>query len=111
MKKTALVPLVLFGLVSGCSSAPKTSSLFTDQYCHTSQTIKSNDGERVSSSTVVKCSDDPTEKYIPLKLGISKDCEVSYINLNINGRLVKERIYACKKFDGTYDVIGSGTIR
>lgn len=104
--------LLATGLITaGCSSAPKTSSLFTEQYCHTSQEIQTKDSDQISSKTTVRCSDDPTDKYIPTKLGISKHCEVSYINLNINGRLVKERIYACKKFDGTYDVIGSGTVR
>jgi hypothetical protein len=110
MNRTVILSLTML-FVSGCSSTPKANSMFTDQFCHTSQTIKTKNGENVSSQTTVKCSDDPTEKYIPAKLGISKDCEVTHVNINLNGRLVKERIYACKKFDGTYDVIGSGIIR
>lgn len=97
-------------VISGCSSSPKSSKLVSDQYCHTSQTIERED-DTVSSKTVVKCTDDPVERYVPARLGIAKDCHPSHIPININGKLIYEKVYACQKYDGRYDVIESRRMR
>lgn len=101
--------VVVAASLVGCSS-PKKSKLVSDQYCHTSQTIEKEDSN-VSSKTVIKCTDDPIERYVPKKMGISKDCQPINIPINLNGRLVYERIYACQKYDGRYDVIESHRMR
>lgn len=97
--------------LTGCSSAPKQSRLVSDQYCHTSQTIKSQNKEVVSSETVVQCSDDPVAQYVPAKLGIAADCQQAYIPINVGGRVRQEKVYACQKFDGTYSIVDSRTMR
>jgi hypothetical protein len=99
-----IVLMVSLALV-GCASQPP--RLVSDQYCHTSQTIKTENGENVSSQTTLRCSDDPIEKYAPAKMGIAKDCYSTTVLTN-RGR---EKIYVCKKFNGTYDVIESVRIQ
>lgn len=99
-------------VLSGCSSAPKQSRLVTaDTYCRTNQTIVRENGSTVNSKTVLNCSDDPAEKYVPARLGLAKDCVAVHIPVNKNGRVVQERIYACQKYDGTFSVIDSASIR
>jgi hypothetical protein len=97
--------------MTGCSSAPKQSKLVNNQYCYTSQTIQSKDKETVTSTTTVKCSDDPVEQYVPAKMGIAKECGEVYVPMNLGGRLVREKVIACKKHDGHYSVIDSATLR
>jgi hypothetical protein len=103
MKSLLLISVLV---LAGCSSAPKTSKLFADQYCYTSQTIETKDGQSVSSRTRVDCSDDPAEKYVPARLGLAKDCTVVYIRMPHG----MERVSACKKFGGHYDIVESRTI-
>jgi hypothetical protein len=104
MRTLTVLSLVI---LAGCSSPPKQSKLVLDQYCYTKQSIETRNGTSISSKTRVECSDDPTDKYIPSKLGYGKECIVSYINMPYG----KEKVYACKKYDGTYDVVDSRTIR
>jgi len=100
-----MVFLLATTVLVGCSAPQKSSRLVPNQYCFTNQTLETQDQKSVSSKTTVKCSDDPLEKYVPAKMGISKDCYVSYIPMNRNGQLIKEKIYVCQKFNGSYDVI------
>lgn len=94
--------LLTAGLIlTGCASSPP--RLVTNQYCNTYQTVETKNGEKVDANTTIKCSDDPIEKYAPLKMGIAKDCYATSVNTN-RGR---EKFYVCKRFDGTYDVIES----
>lgn len=109
MKLAVILSAVL--ILGGCASKPRTSRLASDQYCFTNQTIDVADGTKVSSQTQIKCTDDPIEKYVPVRMGIAKDCSRHYISMNLNGRLVKEEIIACQKFDGVLDVIDSRTVR
>ena len=98
-------------VLAGCSSTPNPSQLVKNPYCYTSQTIQTQDKQCVTSTTTVKCSDDPIEHYVPAKMGIAKDCIESYIPMNIGGQLVQEKIYACRKHNGVYTVIDSRTMR
>lgn len=106
----AILGLGLVVLI-GCSSAPKQSRLVSNQYCHTSQTIVSENKETVNSQTVVKCTDDPIERYAPAKMGLAKDCIETYLPVNRGGRLVQEKIYACRKLNGVYDVVDASQLR
>lgn len=105
--------ILIAGVVTlvGCSSAPKQSKLVNNQYCHTSQTIESQDKQVVSSNTVVKCTDDPIERYAPAKLGLAKDCIETYLPVNRGGQLIQEKIYACRKLNGVYDVVDASQLR
>jgi hypothetical protein len=95
--------VVVAASLVGCSS-PKKSKLISDQYCHTSQTIEKDD-DTVSSKTVVKCSDDPIEQYVPAKMGLAKDCYAAQIPMSRNGRVIHEKIIVCQKLNGSYDVV------
>jgi hypothetical protein len=115
LKEGIWVAVLILGAVivlTGCSSTPKQSKLVSaDQYCHTSQTIVRENGNTVNSKTTLNCSDDPAEKYVPAKLGLAKDCVAVHIPMNRNGRVTQERIYACQKYDGTFSVIDSASVR
>jgi len=102
-----IIALSVVTMLWGCSSAPQHSKLVSNQYCHTKQTIQTENNNSVSSRTLVECSDDPTDKYVPAKTGLGKDCIVSYIQMPYG----REKIYACKKYDGKYDIIDSRSIR
>ena len=105
--------IVIAGVVFlvGCSSAPKQSKLVSNQYCHTSQTIVTENKETVNSQTLVKCTDDPIEKYAPARLGLAKDCIETYLPVNRGGRVIQEKIYACRKLNGVYDVVDASQLR
>lgn len=109
MSKIALIVCVV--LLVGCSSAPKKSRLVSDQYCHTSQIIETQDKQNVSSRTVVKCSDDPVDKYIPVRMGLAANCQTIYTDINLGGRLVRERHEVCQKNSGEHVIIQSRSIR
>jgi hypothetical protein len=109
-----IVIFLLFLLMSlvGCSSTPTQSRLVaSNQYCHTKQTIQTQNNERVNSETLVKCSDDPVDQYAPARAGLAKDCYETYVPINIGGKLVKEKMNVCKKLNGTYTVVDSFTMR
>ena len=95
--------LVPVALLVGCSSAPK--AVTQRQYCHTSQEIRKNGDDVVSSDTLVKCNDDPIERMTVKKLGISQNCgEYKYL-MPLGGVLQERRGYACQKFDGTWEIV------
>jgi hypothetical protein len=96
-------PLVFLSAIAlvGCASQPP--RLVSDQYCNTSSETTLENGVESSGKITVKCSDDPIEKYAPLKMGIAKDCYSTVVNTN-RGR---EKIYVCKKHNGSYSVIES----
>jgi hypothetical protein len=107
-----IVLLFLLMSLAGCSSTPTQSRLVSaNQYCHTKQTIQTRNSENVNSETTVQCSDDPVDQYAPARAGLAKDCYETYVPVNIGGRLVKEKMYVCKKLSGTYTVIDSVTMR
>ena len=107
----AILLMIIFVSLAGCSSAPKQSKLASNQYCHTKQEIVTQNKDTVSSTTLVKCSDDPVDQYVPAKLGLAKDCYETYVPMYLGGRLVQEKIYVCQKLSGVYDVIDSATVR
>jgi uncharacterized protein YceK len=106
----AILVIATVSLV-GCSSVPQSTKIGSNQYCHTSQTVQTVNKESVSSTTTVKCSDDPVEQFAPVKMGLAKDCTESYIPVNIGGKMVREKLYVCKKLNGTYTVVGSNTMQ
>ena len=93
---------------SGCSSTPVKSA---KQYCHTSQEIRVQDKEIVSSETLIKCNDDPIEQIGIKKMGIAKQCfQQPYRHQLPSGRIIEGRGYACQKYDGTWEVIDGRNI-
>jgi len=109
MKKIGLFLIVSLAVVgSGCSSTPVKSA---KQYCHTSQEIRVQDKETVSSETLIKCNDDPIEQIGIKKMGVAKQCfEQPYRHQLPSGRIIEGRGYACQKYDGTWEVIDGRNI-
>jgi hypothetical protein len=99
---TKFVVALGLALLVGCSSAPKTTSA---PYCHTSQTIVTENRESVNSKTVVECTDDTVKRMTQVTMGISADCgEYTYM-MPLQNRMVERRGYACKKYDGTWEIL------
>jgi hypothetical protein len=103
-----LILAVIMALLSGCSSTPVKSA---KQYCHTSQEIRVQDKETISSETLIRCNDDPIEQIGIKKMGVAKQCfEQLYRHQLPSGRIIEGRGYACQKYDGTWEVIGGRNI-
>ena len=101
------IAIVLSGLLLvGCSSAPKVSAV-KPQYCHTSQTIETQNGEKVDSRTVVECTDDQVKKMSSVKLGMSANCGQFTYWMRIGDKDVQRKGISCQKFDGTWEVINT----
>lgn len=109
MKTISLLLIVSLAVAgSGCSSTPVKSA---KQYCHTSQEIRVQDKETVSSETLIRCNDDPIEQIGIKKMGVAKQCfEQLYRHQLPSGRIIEGRGYACQKYDGTWEVIGGRNI-
>ncbi len=97
-----LAMVVVISLLAGCSSTPREP---IRPYCHTSQEIRKQNNETVSSETVVKCNDDPVEQMVIRKAGVATNCGQFKNRININGRYREEIGIACQKFDGTWEVM------
>jgi hypothetical protein len=104
MKKISLFLIVSLAVTGfGCSSKPVKSA---KQYCYTSQEIRVQNKENVSSETLIRCNDDPIEQIGIKKMGVAKQCfEQPYRHQLPSGRIIEGRGYACQKYDGTWEVI------
>ncbi len=94
--------IVIF--VSGCSSAPKVQAQ-KPQYCHTSQTILTQNGERVQSATLVECTDDQIKRLTASRAGLSPYCGEFTYWMQIGGRDVQRKGISCQKPDGSWEVV------
>ena len=105
--KSVILGLAVLSLV-GCSSAPPKQH---KQYCHTSQEIRKQGNDTVSSETLVRCNDDPIEQIGIKKMGVAKQCfESPYRHQLPSGRIIEGRGYACQKYDGTWEIIDGRNI-
>jgi hypothetical protein len=101
-----IVMVVVISLLSGCSSTPKVVAQ-KPQYCHTSQTIKTQNGERVNSETTVECTDDQIKKLFQVRSGMAPNCgEFSYW-MKIGGRDVQRKGFSCQKPDGSWEIVNT----
>jgi type IV pilus biogenesis protein CpaD/CtpE len=96
--------VIVITLLSGCSSAPRVQ-VQKPQYCHTSQAIAIQNGERVSSATVVECTDDQVKKLTVARAGIGSNC--GYFNgwMKRGGQDVQYRAISCQLPDGSWEVL------
>jgi hypothetical protein len=109
-KNVLWVFIILAGLLvilSGCSSAPKRVAQ-KPQYCHTSQTIKTQNGERVNSETVVECTDDQIKKLFQVRSGMAPNCGEYTYWMQIGGRDVQRKGVSCQKPDGSWEIVNAG---
>jgi len=105
----AVVPTFLLACVmalTGCSSAPKVQAQ-KPQYCHTSQTIKTQNGERVNSETTVECTDDQFKRLTAVRMGIAGNCGVGSKTIEVGGNRVKTiQVRSCQVLDHAGNVVG-----
>ena len=103
----AVVPTLLLASVmalTGCSSAPKVQAQ-KPQYCYTSQTIQTQNGERVDSRTTVECTDDQIKRLFEVKSGMAPKCGEFLYWMNLGGRDVQRKGISCQKPDGSWEVV------
>lgn len=95
---------ILFTIIFlvGCSSPQKIQH---SQFCHTSQTIITKDGDKVNSTTELKCSDDPVERMMEKRVGLAQNCGEFIQRYNLGGRIVNERAISCQRLDGSWFVL------
>lgn len=99
-----IIALIAALALAGCSSAPKVVAQ-KPQYCHTSQTIKTQNGERVNSDTTVECTDDQVKRLTVKRVGLSNNC--GYFNgwMKKGGKDVQYRAISCQLPDGSWEIV------
>ncbi len=98
--------MIVIALLSGCSSAPRVQAQ-KPQYCYTSQTIQTQNGEKVDSKTTVECTDDQIKRMPAVRLGMASNCG-TVMNRRLKGsHYVQEQGITCLKADGTWEIIGT----
>lgn len=103
-----VVVIALFVIVAltGCSSAPKKVAQ-KPQYCHTSQTILTKNGEKVESQTLVECTDDQIKKLFQVRSGMAPNCGEFTYWMNLGGRDVQRKGVSCQKPDGSWEIVNT----
>lgn len=103
MKALLIIP---FLALVGCSSTPKAVAQ-KPQYCHTSQTIETRNGEQVDSQTVVECTDDQIKRISTVRLGMAHNCGEFTYWTRIGGKNVQRKGISCQKIDGTWEIVNN----
>ena len=94
-------------LVAGCSSAPKSAGM-QPQYCYTSQTIVTKNGDSVNSQTVVECTDDQIKRVTENRLGMARNCGTFNYWTKQGGIDVQRKGISCQRLDGSWEIINTG---
>ena len=90
--------------ITGCSSAPKVKAQ-KPQYCYTSQTIVTENGEKVNSKTVVECTDDQIKRVTTARIGLSSNCGYFTSWMKRGGQDVPYRAISCQLPDGSWEIV------
>ena len=101
-----IVTVIAITLLSGCSSSPKIQAQ-QPQYCYTSQTIVTENGERVQSRTQVSCTDDQIERLTAKRLGMSANCGEFLYWMQIGGNNVQRKGISCQRPDGNWEIVNT----
>jgi hypothetical protein len=91
-------------LLSGCGSTKVAAE--KPQYCYTSQTIQSQDGEKVNSKTVVECTDDQFKRLTAVRMGMADHCSISNRTVQSGDKLVNVQLKSCQILDHNGAVVG-----
>ena len=105
----AVVPTLLLASVmalTGCSSAPKVQAQ-KPQYCYTSQTIQTQNGERVDSRTTVECTDDQIKRLAEVRLGMAANCGEFTYYMRQGSYDVERKGISCQKPDGSWEIVNT----
>ncbi len=100
----ALILLAAVLSLIGCSSAPKKVAQ-KPQYCYTSQTIKTQNGERVNSETTLECTDDQVKRLTVARVGLSNNCGYFTSWMKKGGQDVQYRAISCQLPDGSWEIV------
>lgn len=103
MKYLVLVAAIF---MVGCSSNPKVAAQ-KPQYCYTSQTIITENGEKVNSRTEVECTDDQIKRLFYARSGMASNCGEYTYWMQIGGRDVQRKGVSCQKPDGSWEVVNT----
>ena len=100
-------------VLAGCSTTQTTPTIIGEapQYCYTSQTIVTDNGEQVQSQTRVDCTDDPVEKVVSKRLGMSPNCGQYTYWMNIGGNNVQRKGISCQRPDGSWEILNPNPIQ
>lgn len=91
--------------LAGCSSTPKVQAQ-KPQYCYTSQTIKTQNGEKVNSETTVECTDDQFKRLTAVRMGMADHCGISDRTIQSGGKLVNIQVKSCAILDHNGNIVG-----
>ena len=101
-----VIMFIVIACLSGCSSAPKVQAQ-KPQYCHTSQSILVQNGEKVDSATLVECTDDQIQRVAERRIGLSPFCgEFTYWTQQGNSNVQRKGI-SCQKPDGSWEIVNT----
>jgi hypothetical protein len=92
--------------LTGCSSSPKVVAQ-KPQYCYTSQTIITENGEKVNSRTQIECTDDQVKRLFQARSGMAHNCGEFYYWMQIGGNNVQRKGVSCQKHDGSWEVVNT----
>lgn len=90
-------------ILVGCASKPVEQP--QGQYCYTEQEITRNNGEDVSSETVVQCSDKPKVNHVTRSAGVASQCRSYTHTVRINGRSKNVKGFLCKFPNGRWEPV------
>ena len=99
-----IIMLLGVALLVGCSSSPKVTAQ-KPQYCYTSQTIVTQNGDTVNSRTQVDCTDDQIKRVTTARLGMSKNCGYFTSWMKKGGQDVQYRAISCQLPDGSWEIV------
>jgi len=104
MKIRILALVVTITVMTGCSSAPIVKAQ-KPQYCHTSQSIQTQNGDTVNSQTTVECTDDQIKRLALVKLGMARNCGEFTYWMKKGGYDVQRKGVSCQKPDGSWEIV------
>ena len=105
-----LISVFVATALIGCSSPHKVAAE-KPQYCYTSQTIKTQNGERVDSRTVVECTDDQFKRLTAVRMGLANHCGIANRTVQSGDKLVTVQIKSCQILDHNGAVVGYEYVR
>jgi hypothetical protein len=96
--------VVLLFILLGCTSAPIVKAQ-KPQYCYTSQTIQTENGEKVNSQTTVECTDDQVKRLASVRMGLSANCGEFTYWMKMGGKDVQRKGISCQKPNGSWEIV------
>ena len=101
-----IIVLFMIVMISGCSSAPVVKAQ-KPQYCHTSQTIQTENKSVVNSKTLVECTDDQIKRLAEVRLGMAANCGEFTYYMRQGSYDVERKGISCQKPDGSWEIVNT----